>query len=140
MNPNPGSSRLAYAGAVVVAVGFVVFLIGLFPGLIGLDVTPGIGLLQIVTFLVGLALMTLGAYIYLYATRHRAQEPRLREDIGTRLMATGVVVAIASGLADVLGIGSQYGMERPILGWLQATGVVLSVLIIVFGIILYSYR
>jgi len=140
VRPDLSASRLARVGAVIVAVGLVIFVIGLDPGVIGLDLTPGIGLIQIGVFLFGLALMTLGAYIYLYATRHRGQPPRLRHDIGVRLMATGLVAAFATGFADVLGIGSQFGAERPELGWLQATGVGLSILIILVGIFLYSFN
>lgn len=134
------NSRLARFGVALLAVGLAIFIAGLFPGLIGLDLTPGIGLVQISVFLVGLTLMTLGAYVYLYASRHRAQPPRLRHDIGVRLMATGLVMAFACGYADVLGIGSQYGAERPLLGPLQATGVGLSMLVILFGAFLYSLK
>lgn len=140
MKPNSSPNRLAQTALVLVAAGFVIFIIGLFPGLLDLDATPGIGLLQIGVFLVGLTLMTLGSYIYLYATRHRGQPTRLRQDIGVRLMATGVIIAYASGFADVLGIGSQYGAERPLLGPMQAAGVALSILIIVFGMFLYSHK
>ena len=140
MKPNFFSSRLAQFGVVIVVAGFVIFIVGVFPGLIGLDLTPGIGIVQIVVFLVGITLMTLGSYVYLYATRHRARTARLRQDIGVRLMATGVIVAYACGLADVLGIGSHFGAERPLFGWLQATGVALGVLIIIVGIILYSFK
>jgi len=140
VKPNIPLNRLAQAAVVLVAVGFVVFGLGLFPGLLGLDVTPGIGLLQIAVFLSGLTLMTLGSYIYLYATRHRGRPTRLRQDIGVRLMATGVIIAYATGFADVLGIGSQYGAERPLFGPLQVAGVALSMLIIVVGIFLYSHQ
>ena len=140
MKPNSSPNRLAQTAVVIVAAGFIVFLVGLFPGLIGLDFTGGVGLLQIGVFLVGLALMTLGTYIYLYATRHRGQPMRLRHDIGVRLMATGVIIASASGFADVLGIGSHYGIERPLFGPVQAAGVALSMLVIVVGISLYSSK
>jgi hypothetical protein len=140
VKPNLSSSRLAQAAVALVAAGFVIFLIGLFPGLLGLDATPGIGLLQIGVFLAGLSLMTLGSYTYIYATRHRGQPTRLRQDIGVRLMATGVIIAYASGFADVLGIGSQYGAERPLFGPLQAAGVAAGMLIIVIGMFLYSQR
>ena len=101
---------------------------------------PGIGLVQIGVFLAGLSLMTLGTYIYLSATRHRGKPTRLRQDTGVRLMATGVIIAFASGFADVLGIGSHYGLQRPLFGPLQAAGVALSMLIIVVGIFLYSRK
>ena len=93
--PSLSTSRLARVGVATVVSGFFLFVIGIFPDLIRLGLTPGIGLLQIGIFLFGTTIMTLGAYIYAYATRHRAQPRRLREDIGLRLMATGQVVAYA---------------------------------------------
>jgi len=108
--------------------------------LIRLGLTPGIGLLQIGTFLFGITIMTLGAYIYAYATRHRALPRSLREDIGLRLMATGLVICYTTGFADVLGIGSNFGAERPLMGLIQASGVALGVLVIVVGIFLYARR
>jgi hypothetical protein len=138
--PNLSTSRLARFGVATVVFGFFVFVIGVYPDLIRLDLTPGIGLLQIGTFLFGITVMTLGAYIYAYATRHRALSRSLREDIGLRLMATGLVIAYTTGFADVLGIGSNYGAERPLLGPVQAAGVALGVLVIVVGIFLYARR
>lgn len=140
MKPEPASSRLAQLGVIIVAVGFALFITGVFPDLIRLDRTPGVGIVQITVFLFGLTLMTLGSYTYLYATRHRAQLARLREDIGARLMATGLVITYATGLADVLGIGSHFGIERPLFGWLQASGVALGVFVIIVGIFLYSAK
>lgn len=140
MKRNSPPNRLAQAAVAIVAAGFVIFVVGLFPGLLQLDFTAGIGLLQIGVFLVGLALMTLGTYIYLYATRYRGQPMSLRQDIGVRLMATGVIIASASGFADVLGIGTHYGIQRPLFGPLQAAGVALSMLVIVIGILLYSSK
>ncbi len=139
-NSNRGSSRLARAGVALVTTGFVIFALGLFPGSLRLGRTPGVGLVQVGVFLFGLTLMTLGAYIYAYATRHRALPRRLREDIGVRLMATGLVIAFATGFADVLGIGSHFGAERPLLGPLQALGIALGILVIVAGLAMYSRR
>ena len=138
--PNLSTSRLARFAVGVVVFGFFVFAIGVDPGLIRLDLTGGIGVLQIATFLIGITIMTLGAYIYAYATRHRAQPRRLREDIGLRLMATGLVISYTTGFADVLGIGGNYGGERPLLGLFQAAGVALGVLVIAAGIFLYARR
>jgi hypothetical protein len=135
-------SGLARAGVTAVVFGFFVFLIGLFPSLINLDITPGIGILQVFIALVGITIMTFGAYLYTYATRHRALPRRLREGIGVRLMLTGLVLAYASGLADVLGIGSHPAtpVTRPYVGEWQAGGVALGVMIIVCGVLLYSRR
>jgi hypothetical protein len=76
----------------------------------------------------------------MYATRHRALPRRLREDIGLRLMATGLVLCFAAGLADVVGIGTHFGQQRPLFGPVQAWGVAVGVMIIVAGIGLYSQR
>ena len=138
--PTLHTSRLARVGVGVVVFGFTLFVIGIFPDLVRLGITPGVGLLQIGIFLFGTSFMTLGAYIYAYATRHRAMPRRLREDVGIRLIATGQVVAYTTGFADVLGIGSHYGAERPLLGPLQAAGILLGLLITVIGLFLYARR
>lgn len=138
--PDLGSSRLARFAVALIVAGFFVFVLGLFPDLIRLGLTPGIGLLQIGLFLFGLSIMTLGAYIYAYATRHRAMPRRLREDVGVRLMATGLVIALATGFADVLGIGSHFGADRPLLGPLQAVGIFMGICIIGVGILMYARR
>ncbi len=140
--PGLERSRLARAGVTAVVFGFFIFVVGLFPQLINMDITPGIGIWQVAVALVGITFMTLGAYLYTYATRHRALQHRLREDIGVRLMATGLVLAYAAGLADVLGIGSHPAtpVTRPYLGEWQAGGVALGVLVVAAGILLYSQR
>ena len=137
---NPGESALARFAVGLVVTGFFVFLIGVFPSLVALDLTEGFGVLQIFVFLFGLGLMTLGAYTYMYATRHRALPRTLREDIGVRLMATGYVLCLTAGLAGVLGIGSHYGAETPLFGLFQASGVALGLAVIVLGLFLYAPR
>lgn len=136
----PRPSLLAQLGAALIGVGFVLFVVGIYPSLLQLDFTPGFGLLQIAVFLFGIAIMTLGAYVYVYATRHRALPRRLREDIGVRLMATGLVIAFGIGLADVIGIGTHFGQQRPFFGPVQAWGVALGVVTILAGLLLYSRR
>lgn len=138
--PSLNTSRLARSGVVVAVAGLFIILIGFFPEVVQLDLTPGIGILQIFVLLVGVSLVTLGAYVYMYATRHRDQPPRLREDVGTRLMATGLVICYACGFADVLGIGSHFGAERPLFGGIQAWGVAIGCLVIGIGVALYSRR
>jgi|SRR5579859_782577 len=88
-DPGRTSGSRARLAVTVIVFGFFVFLIGLFPGLVRLDLTPGIGLLQITVFLLGISLMTLGAYSYISATRHPAGPHRLGESIGVRLMGSG---------------------------------------------------
>lgn len=144
MNEDEGLflGRLARAGVAIIVFGFFIFIIGIFPSLINLDITPGIGIFQIFVALIGITFMTLGAYVYTFATRHRELPRRLRHGIGLRLMATGLVFAYTAGLADVLGIGSHPSTPyvRPYFGVWQAGGVVLGVIVIVAGVLLYSQR
>jgi hypothetical protein len=133
-------SRLARFGIALTIAGFFIFVIGVFPELIRLNITPGFGVTQIITFLFGIGLMTMGGYIYMYATRHRARQRRLRHEVGMRLIATGYVLCIVSGIADIIGIGTHNIPELPdpYFGLWQSGGVLLGVLIIVFGLFLYA--
>lgn len=135
-------SRLARAGVAFVVFGFFVFVIGIFPSLINQDRTPGTGILQVFVGLVGITFMTLGEYVYAYATRRRSSPAGLREGIGLRLMATGLVFAYVSGLSDVLGIGSHAAtpLTGPYFGEWQAGGVALGILVIVAGVLLHRQR
>ncbi len=135
------ASRLARTGVAIIIAGFTVFLIGIFPNAINLNLTPGIGILQIITVLFAVGIMTFGGYIYAYATRHRAMPRRLRESIGLRFMATGYVLCAISGLADVLGIGSHNIQDsEPFFGLWQSIGLVVGLMIIGFGVLLYAQR
>lgn len=133
--------RLARFGVALIVAGFFIFVIGIFPDIIRLNITPGFGVLQIITFLFGIGLMTLGGYVYTYATRRRDRERRLRHEVGVRLIATGYVLCIVSAIADVIGIGSHNIPEgAPYFGLWQSGGVLLGVLVIVFGLFLYAMK
>lgn len=142
-NPNtpPHESRMARFGVTVLVLGVIIFVISGFPASVNLDLTPGIGIMQIFGLLIGIGVMTLGGYIYAWATRTRGRPMRLRESVGLRLMATGYVVCIAAGLADVLGFGSHnLGEVRPYLGPVQGIVMLLGIAVIIFGIALYAGR
>lgn len=139
MNIPPELGRLARVGVALIVTGFFVFVIGIFPDLIRLDLTPGFGALQILTFLFGIGLMTLGGYVYTYATRQRDRQRRLRHEVGIRLIATGYVLCIVSAIADLIGIGSHNTPETgPFFGLWQSGGVLLGMLVIIFGLFLYA--
>lgn len=121
--------------------GFFVFLLGAQPGWFGLDRSPVIGFVQIVVFLVGLAMICLGGYISLI-TLWKDRQPSIGADIGARLVATGFVIAAVSGLADILGFGSHPLPGVPFFGEWQARGVAFGELIITIGLLLlipYSF-
>lgn len=116
-------------------VGFVIFLIGAQPGLFGLDRSPVIGFVQIAVFLVGLAMICLGGYTSLMSL-WKDQPLSIAADIGQRLVATGYVIAVFAGMADVFGLGSHPLPGVPYFGEWQARGVEVGQLFIGIGFLL----
>lgn len=100
-----------------------------------LDRSPVIGFVQLAVFLVGLAIVCLGGFISInnqWQDRHKT----IVADIGMRLVATGYVIAVASGMADVFGIGNQPWPEVPYFGAWQAFGVMIGEATIAVGFLL----
>jgi hypothetical protein len=122
-------------GMILMLVGFVIFLIGATPDLFGLDRSPVIGFVQIAVFLIGLAIICLGAYICLNALWNKHPKTILA-DIGLRLVLTGFVIAVITGMADIFGFGTQLAPEIPYYGPWQAMGVLFGEITIVVGFIL----
>lgn len=122
-------------GLSVTLAGFAIFLLGARPELLGLDRSPVVGFVQIAVFLVGLALICLGGYIALMAFWHNS-ERSIAADIGSRLVATGYVIAVFAGMADVFGMGTQTLPRVPFFGPWQSTGVQIGQAIICLGLLL----
>ena len=122
-------------GLLVTLLGFFVFLLGARPALLGLDRSPVVGFVQIAVFLVGLAVICLGGFISLKALWH-GQQPSIAADVGQRLVATGFVIAVFSGMADIFGMGSHPLPGIPFFGPLQSLGVQVGQFIIGAGFIL----
>jgi hypothetical protein len=57
-------------------------------------------------------------------------------DIGQRLIATGYVIVVFSGMADVFGMGSQALPDVPYFGPVQALGVAIGEGVIVIGFLM----
>ncbi len=125
----------AWIGLAVTLTSFLIFLIGARPGLFGLDRSPMVGFVQITVFLGGLAGICIGGYIALNSL-WMGQPTCIAADIGLRLVATGYVIAFFSGMADVLGIGSQPPPKLPFFGPWQARGVEFGQAIIGLGFLL----
>ena len=89
---------------VIVFVGFILFVIGAKPDWFGWDRSRVVGFVQIALFLVGLAVICLGGYIGLL-TLWWGYERTIISEIGTRMAATGFVVAVFAGMADIFGMG-----------------------------------
>jgi hypothetical protein len=122
-------------GLIISIVGTLVFILGADPGIFGLDRSPVTGFVQIAVFLVGLALISLGGYLALVTLWRRTPLP-ISADIGRRLISTGFVVAVASGMADVFGFGSEAFPSIPAFGIWQQRGVFVGELLIALGFLL----
>lgn len=122
-----------FAGLVIV--GVIAFILGIDPGLIGMNITPGVGLAQMSLSMAGLALVLIGGYAAVRIVRN-GRANNLRADIGVRLIATGYVFAVVASLADYLGIGTQR-FPNLYFGAVQVTGLVFGIAISLLGLILY---
>jgi len=122
-------------GLLVCLVGFVIFLLGARPSLFGLDRSPIVGFVQIATFEVGLGIICLGGYLAMVSLWGNEQRS-IRADIGVRFVATGYVITLFAGMADVFGFGSHPLPGVPYFGPVQAMGVEVGQGIIAFGLLL----
>ena len=125
---------------VTVLVGFLIFAIGAKPNWFGWDRSPVVGFVQIAVFLIGMALICAGGYVGLSALWGNEQRSILA-DIGSRLVGTGYVIAVFTGMADVFGLGTQPLPNVPYFGPWQAAGVFIGELIIAAGfLMIIPYR
>ncbi len=124
---------------ILLFLGIILCIISLGAELIGIDLTPGFGMVQMFQLLVGITFLTIAAFIYLKQLRPNGTPRSLQADIGVRLAATGLVFAYVTGLSDLLGIGTHVepSFERPFVGPLQLGGLALGVLSIIIGLLLY---
>jgi hypothetical protein len=135
---NPWRMRLAIALTIG---GLVGYILGVKPGLFGLDLSPVVGFVQIAVMLIGLAVVCLGGNMVMNLLWERrglgpGGEKSIPADIGFRLISTGYVICVASGMADTFGFGSQPFPSTPYFGQWQAIGIMLGEIVITFGFIL----
>lgn len=134
-SPNRIATDRVRFGLVVSVIGMVIFSIGAKPEWFGLDRSPVIGFVQISVFLIGLAVMCLGGYIGLAALWGN-EEKTIAADIGLRLIGTGYVLAVFTGMADVFGMSVIDTPQVPFFGPWQAAGVEIGMAVIAIGILL----
>ena len=115
--------------------GWFVSLLGAAPEWLGLDRSPAVGYVQIAVFLVGLCIICTAGYIAL-AALWNGDPISIASDIGLRLIATGFIIAVASGMADVFGFGSSIAPEVPMFGFWQMIGVLIGEAVIGIGFLL----
>jgi hypothetical protein len=120
---------------VSVTLGMLIFTIGAKPNWFGWDRSPVVGFIQIAVFLLGLALICLGGFVGLSALWGREQRSIIA-DIGLRLVGTGYVISVFTGMADVVGMGSQPLPDVPYFGPWQAGGVLIGQSVIALGFLM----
>jgi hypothetical protein len=135
----PSAARLRLGAAVTIA-GLFAFMVGAKPDWFGWDRSPVVGFVQIAVFLAGLGIICFGGYLGLLAL-WKGQNRTIIADFGLRLVATGYVVSIFAGMADLAGMGSQPLPGTPYFGPWQAMGVLLGEILIAVGLLmLVPYR
>ena len=122
-------------GVLFTIVGLFVYILGANPALFGLDRSPVTGFIQIAVFLVGLAIICIGGFITLN-TLWNGEEKSIAADFGLRLVATGYVIAVATGMADVFGLGNHTFPNIPYFGPWQAIGVMIGEVVILVGFLM----
>lgn len=132
-------SRLQF-GLYTTLIGMLIFLLGAKPEWFSLDRSPVVGFVQIAVFLLGLGIICIGGYVGLAALWGDG-ERSIAADIGMRLVSTGYVLAVFTGMADIFGMGTQPLPEVPFFGPLQATGMEIGQAFILVGFfILIPFR
>jgi len=128
------SRRRIRIGLGLTILGDLVFLLGARPSLFNLDRSRVIGFVQISVFLVGLGIIVLGSYLTLNALWPPGKKT-IAADIGTRVISTGYVICVFTGMADIFGLGS-HRLPDVFFGPLQARGVAIGMATIAVGFLL----
>lgn len=139
MNSDP-AFRMSYlrirSSLIMVGLGLLIFAIGAKPNWFGWNRAEVVGFVQIVVLLFGLGLVCMGGFVGLSALWGKEQRSIIA-DIGLRLIGTGYVITVFSGMADVFGMGAQTLPDNPYFGPLQAMGVLIGQFVIALGFLMF---
>jgi len=128
--------RRIQIGLAVAVGGFFVFMVGAKPELLLLDRSPVIGFIQIAAMLFGLGLICICGYLGMRGL-WKDKPLSIAAELGTRVISTGYVIAIFSGLADIIGLGSHPIPDFiPYFGEWQARGMQIGEGFIAIGIMM----
>jgi len=139
--PNPESNPMDFSidrvrlGLLVSIIGLFFMVFGAKPEWFGLDQSPVVGFVQITIFLIGLAIICIGGYVGLDALWN-GFEKSIVADIGVRLISTGYVISLFSGMADVFGMTVQQSSKMPFFGPWQEAGMEVGMVIIAAGVLM----
>jgi len=128
--------RRIQLGLIIAVGGFLILMVGTRPDLFLLDRSPVLGFVQIAVMLVGLAAICVGGYICLSGL-WKGHPPSIAAELGVRVISTGYIIAVFSGLADIFGLGSHpYPEFIPYFGEWQARGVQIGEGLIAIGLLM----
>ncbi|MBZ0306146.1 MAG: hypothetical protein K8I82_08775 [Anaerolineae bacterium] len=137
------NQQLAQLGILISTLGGVLCLIGLYPGITGVEPRSGIGVLQIMIIIFGMTLIIIGAMLFVKIGFYPSTSTNLAQRIAIRLSLTGLLFSLAAGMADLLGYGSnppEGPTNIPVLGSYQIIGMVTGFVIASFGVLLFALR
>jgi hypothetical protein len=139
-NSRPSVNGLSYPrirsqlGLTLSFFGFAVLIFGLKPEVFGLSTSLSVGFAQILTFLIGLGVLIWGATIALSAFWPKGSQSLLA-DFGLRVIATGYIICVFTGLADAFGFGTN-PLPDVFMGSLQRQGVIIGMGIVLIGLLM----
>lgn len=125
-----------FTGLILSFIGLVTMIIGLKSEWFWPYGSPGIGFAQMMLFLAGLALLSVGGYMSLN-TIWKKEERSILADFGSRFIATGYVIAIFAGLSDYMGI-NVLGTETKLIyfGPWEEIGIEIGMFVIALGLLM----
>jgi hypothetical protein len=140
-NNNQNQLYLRRFGVISALAGLFLFLLGADPGLFDLDRSEAIGFVQVGLFTFGLLLICFGGTMGLNSLWPENWKS-IAADIGLRITWTGFIIAMASGMADIFGLGTRpIFSDTPFFGFWQARGVLVGEIVIILGfLMMIPYR
>jgi len=128
--------RRIQLGLIFAVGGFLILMVGTRPDLFLLDRSPVLGFIQVAVMLAGLAAICVGGYICLSGL-WKGGSLSIAAELGERIISTGYIIAVFSGLADIFGLGSHpYPEFIPYFGEWQARGVQIGEGLIAIGLLM----
>lgn len=127
--------RRIEVGLIGTFLGFLLVVLGARPEFFGMDRSPVIGFMQTATFLVGLGIIGISGYFCLMSFWPKGYTT-ITADFGIRLLATGWLIAVFSGMADVFGFGSHPLTGLVYFGKLQSMGVEIGEMFMGIGLVM----